>query len=100
MGYLIKGATIVAMGGAHGTEPFSGDVLVEADRIKETDEAALLEELRGHLPEFKKQHEQLEVLNSAFRPPFEEIHKRCCGHDLGINRFSRPPSEWYCAHPR
>jgi 5-methylthioadenosine/S-adenosylhomocysteine deaminase len=30
---FIKGATILAMGGPHGAEPFKGDVLVEADRI-------------------------------------------------------------------
>ena len=75
----------------------NGEIVVADNRLKRVDEAALLEELRGHLPEFKKQHEQLEALNSAFRPAFEEIHKRCCGRDLGINRFSRPPSEWYQA---
>ena len=30
---FIKGATILAMGGRHGAEPFTGDVLVEGDRI-------------------------------------------------------------------
>ena len=30
---FIKGATILAMGGQHGAEPFTGDVLVEGDRI-------------------------------------------------------------------
>lgn len=73
----------------------NGEIVVEDNRLKRVDEAALLEELRGHLPEFQKQLEQLEELNRAFRPAFEKIHKRCCGHDLGINRFSRPPSEWY-----
>ena len=75
----------------------NGEIVVEDNRLKRVDEAALLEELRGYLPEFQKQHAQLEALNSAFRPAFEQIHKRCCGHDLGINRFSRPPSEWYQA---
>ena len=75
----------------------NGEIVVADNRLKRVDEAALLEELRGHLPEFKKQHEQLEALNSAFRRAFEEIHKRCCGRDSGINRFSRPPSEWYQA---
>ena len=73
----------------------NGEIVVEDDRLKREDEVALLEELRGHLPEFQKQHEQLEALNSAFRPAFEQIHRRCCDHDLGINRFSRPPAEWY-----
>src|ERR1700682_1270440 len=30
---FIKGATILAVGGQHGAEPFTGDVLVEGDRI-------------------------------------------------------------------
>jgi 5-methylthioadenosine/S-adenosylhomocysteine deaminase len=30
---FIKGATILAMGGQHGAEPFTGDILVEGDRI-------------------------------------------------------------------
>jgi 5-methylthioadenosine/S-adenosylhomocysteine deaminase len=33
MSILIKGATIVAMDGEHGARPFTGDVLVEGDRI-------------------------------------------------------------------
>ncbi|MBY0613121.1 MAG: amidohydrolase [Beijerinckiaceae bacterium] len=31
---LIKGATILAMGGAHGTEPLTGDLLISGDRIE------------------------------------------------------------------
>src|SRR3981189_1938257 len=30
---FIKGATILAMGGQYGAEPFTGDILVEGDRI-------------------------------------------------------------------
>ena len=70
-------------------------IVVEDNTLKRVDEAALLEELRGYLPEFQKEQARLEELNSAFRPAFEEIHKRCCARDLGINRFSRPPGEWY-----
>lgn len=33
MPILIKGATILAMGGIHKDEPFHGDILIEADRI-------------------------------------------------------------------
>lgn len=33
MTILIRGATILAMEGAHGTRPFAGDLLVEGDRI-------------------------------------------------------------------
>jgi cytosine/adenosine deaminase-related metal-dependent hydrolase len=73
----------------------NGEIVVEDNRLKRVDEAALLDELRGHLPEFKQQIERLEELNRVFRPAFEKIHKRCCGHDLGINRFARPPEDWY-----
>jgi 5-methylthioadenosine/S-adenosylhomocysteine deaminase len=34
MAMFIKGATILAMGGAQGSEPFTGDILIEGDRIK------------------------------------------------------------------
>ena len=73
----------------------NGEIVVENNVLKRVDEAALLEELRGYLPEFQKQHAQLEEPNSAFRPAFEEIHKRCCERDVGVNRFSRPAGEWY-----
>jgi 5-methylthioadenosine/S-adenosylhomocysteine deaminase len=33
MSIFIKGATILALGGAQGSEPFAGDVLIEQDRI-------------------------------------------------------------------
>ena len=33
MSLLIRGATILAMGGPHGRTPFSGDIRVEGDRI-------------------------------------------------------------------
>lgn len=35
MTILIKNATILAMGGPHGSEPFRSDLLIEGDRIKE-----------------------------------------------------------------
>ena len=35
MTILIQNATILAMGGPHGSEPFRGDLLIEGDRIKE-----------------------------------------------------------------
>ena len=38
MAYLIKGATIVAMDGVHGADPFTGDILIAEDRIKEIGE--------------------------------------------------------------
>lgn len=33
MSVLIRGAEIIAMGGPHGAQPFSGDILIEGDRI-------------------------------------------------------------------
>src|SRR5712675_923792 len=33
MSTFIKGATILAMGGPHGSDPFVGDILIEGDRI-------------------------------------------------------------------
>ena len=34
MSTLIRQATIIAMDPAHGSTPFTGDILIEADRIK------------------------------------------------------------------
>ena len=34
MTIFIKSATILAMGGPHGSEPFRGDLLIEGDRIE------------------------------------------------------------------
>ena len=33
MSLLIRNATILAMDGAHGSAPFTGDIMVEGDRI-------------------------------------------------------------------
>lgn len=72
----------------------NGDVVVENGQLTRVDEAALLEELRGYLPEFQKHQAEIEALNRQFEPHFAEIHKRCCTMDVGLNRYSANEREW------
>jgi 5-methylthioadenosine/S-adenosylhomocysteine deaminase len=58
------------------------------------DEEALLEELRGYMPEFQAQHTKVESINRAFEPYLAEIHRRCVSQPLGINRYSGDEREW------
>jgi cytosine/adenosine deaminase-related metal-dependent hydrolase len=71
-----------------------GEVVVEDGRCTKVDEEALLEELRGYMPEFQAQHTQVEALNRELEPYFAEIHRRCCSQPIGINRFSGDERDW------
>lgn len=73
----------------------NGEIVVEDGRLTRVDEQALLGELRGRLPEFQRRYDEIEALNRAFEPYFVEIHKRCCARDVGVNRFSTSPAEWW-----
>lgn len=68
-----------------------GEIVVEGGRSTRVDEEALLEELRGRMPEFQEHYASVEKINRRFEPYFAEIHNRCCSRDIGINRFS---SDW------
>lgn len=71
-----------------------GEVVVEGGRLTRVDEEALLEELRGYMPEFQERHAKVEELNRRFEPTFAEIHRRCCAQPIGINRYSGDEREW------
>lgn len=72
----------------------NGEVVVKDGSLTRVDEAALLEELRGYLPEFQKQHAQVEALNRQFEPYLAEIHKHCSHAHVGVNRYSAEEQEW------
>lgn len=72
----------------------NGDVVVSNGKLTRVDEEALLEELRGYMPEFQAQHAKVEALNREFEPYFAEIHRRCCAQQIGINRYSGDEREW------
>jgi 5-methylthioadenosine/S-adenosylhomocysteine deaminase len=72
----------------------NGEVVVEDGRLTRVDEEALLEELRGYMPEFQAQHAKVESISRAFEPYFAEIHRRCVSQPLGINRYSGDEREW------
>lgn len=71
-----------------------GEVVVEQGKLTRVDEDALLEELRGYMPDFQAHYAKVEEINRQFEPYFAEIHKRCCAQDLGINRYSSSEQEW------
>ncbi|MCI0635527.1 MAG: amidohydrolase, partial [Actinobacteria bacterium] len=74
-----------------------GEVLVDHGRVTRIDEAAVLEEFRGYMPEFHAQWEQVEELNRRFLPYFHEIHDRCSREAIGFNRYSGDPGQWEIA---
>ena len=71
-----------------------GEIVVDDGKLTRVDEEALLEELRGYMPEFLAQHAKVEELNRVFEPYFAEIHRRCCAQPIGINRYSGDEREW------
>ena len=72
----------------------NGEVVVDGGRLTRVDEGALLEELRGYMPEFQERHAKVEELNRRFEPYFAEIHRRCCAQPIGLNRYSGDEREW------
>jgi 5-methylthioadenosine/S-adenosylhomocysteine deaminase len=72
----------------------NGEIVVDDGRSTKVDEEALMEELRGYMPEFLAQHSRVEAINREFEPYFAEIHKRCCAQPIGINRYSGDEREW------
>lgn len=73
----------------------NGELVVSDGELTNVNETALLEEFRELWPDFEKHHTELEAINRAFEPAFAEIHKRCCAQDVGVNRYSGAPGEWW-----
>ena len=72
----------------------NGEIVMQGGKLTRVDESAMLDELRSYLPEFKKQHAQVEAINREFEPYFANIHRRCCEQELGINRYSSSEHTW------
>lgn len=72
----------------------NGEIVVEEGKLTRVDEEALLEELRGYMPEFQSHHAKVEELNRQFEPYFTEIHRRCCAQPIGINLYSGNEQDW------
>lgn len=75
----------------------NGAVAVREGRCTQVDEEAVLAEIRELAPEYLRRHAQVEQLNRAFAPYFDEIHRRCCARPLGINRYSGDEASWIAA---
>ncbi len=73
----------------------NGEVVVDGGELTKVNEKALLQELRGRYEAFSAHHAGVEKLNRRFEPYFRKIHERCCGQDIGLNRYSATPAEWY-----
>jgi 5-methylthioadenosine/S-adenosylhomocysteine deaminase len=72
----------------------NGEIVLKDGQLQRVNEAAILDELRGYVPEFQKHHSQLEQINREFEPYFAIIHRRCCEQNVGINRYSSEEREW------
>ncbi|HWF54965.1 MAG TPA: amidohydrolase family protein [Solirubrobacteraceae bacterium] len=71
-----------------------GRVVVRDGACTQIDEASVLAELRELAPEFLARHGKVEEINQVFAPHFAEIHRRCCGVALPINRYSGDEATW------
>jgi 5-methylthioadenosine/S-adenosylhomocysteine deaminase len=72
----------------------NGKVVVEGGKLTNVNERELIRELRDRYPAFSEYHAGVEALNRRFEPYFAQIHRRCCGEDIGLNRYSAPRAEW------
>jgi 5-methylthioadenosine/S-adenosylhomocysteine deaminase len=70
----------------------NGEVMMTDGVCGRVDEAALLAELRDHMPAFNAAHAETERQNAAFQPYFERIHRRAQAWDLGIHRLGQEPA--------
>lgn len=72
----------------------NGEIVVDGGELTKVNERALLRELRDRYDAFSEHHKGVEDLNRRFEPYFKAIHQRCCGEDIGMNRYSATPAEW------
>lgn len=72
----------------------NGEIVVDAGELTKVNEGALVRELRERYEAFSEHHKGVEELNRRFEPYFREVHRRCCGEDVGLNRYSANPDEW------
>lgn len=72
----------------------NGEVVVEGGELTKVNERALIKELRDRYDAFSEHYKGVEQLNRRFEPYFAAIHKRCCGENIGLNRYSATEAEW------
>ncbi|MFI4987793.1 MAG: amidohydrolase family protein [Alphaproteobacteria bacterium] len=72
----------------------NGEVVVHEGRMTRVDEAEIMAELRDYLPAFQSHYAEIEELNRAFEPYFDEMCRRCAQQSLGINRYANEPADW------
>ncbi|BDA84891.1 N-ethylammeline chlorohydrolase [Aureimonas sp. SA4125] len=66
----------------------NGEMVCENGRLTRVDEAALLAELRGLMPEFQAYTLGVEAANRVFEPHFSDIVRRCSAMDVGLTRWA------------
>ena len=73
----------------------NGEIVVDGGALTKVNEKELIRELRERYPAFSEYHKGVEDLNRRFEPYFSKIHRRCCAEDIGLNRYSASPGEWF-----
>lgn len=72
----------------------NGEVVVEKGNLTKVNEKALIQELRARYDAFSQHYRGVEKLNQRFEPYFAAIHRRCCGEEVGLNRYSASDKDW------
>jgi len=72
----------------------NGEVVVDGGELTKVHELTLVRELRERSNAFGEHYKGVERLNRRFESYFAAIHKRCCGENIGLNRYSASEAEW------
>ena len=72
----------------------NGDIVVEGGALTRVNEKELIRELRERHVSFREHHGRVEALSCRFEPYLSQIHRRCCGEEIGLNCYSAPRAEW------
>jgi 5-methylthioadenosine/S-adenosylhomocysteine deaminase len=67
----------------------NGKVVVRDGELTTIDEGAVIDEIRGYMPEFQKEFAQAEAINRRFAPYYAEIYRRCQHEEVALEPSRR-----------
>lgn len=76
------------------TSIVNGHLIMENRRILMVDEAAILEEIRGIMPEFRAHYERAVKWGQEMAPYYAQVYFKCARQRLGVNRWGGDEDTW------
>jgi 5-methylthioadenosine/S-adenosylhomocysteine deaminase len=68
----------------------NGELVVRDGRLTRVDEAQVMAEVRGRLPEILAQRERWEAIARRHEPHMKALYMHCMGQETGLNRLAEP----------